>query len=129
VEIGTPELVRGGDWNETQSAYNATTWDPKPFEPAPPQAFVDLLGASRDEIMAAVDLNSALFSAALRESWKLCFSGSSPQLGELVKHELKSKIDPDVSLSWTDLRASDLSGRARAFQSLVGGVAWHWRGQ
>ena len=32
-----------------------------------------------------------------------------------------------MSLSWQELRASDLSGRARAFQSIVGGgmeVEW-----
>ena len=27
----------------------------------------------------------------------------------------------DVTLDWSELRASDLSGRARAFQSMVGG--------
>ena len=39
----------------------------------------------------------------------------------MVEAELQAKLDDDVSLTWTELRASDLSGRARAMQSMVGG--------
>ena len=42
-------------------------------------------------------------------------------LGKLVEAELQEKLDDTVTLSWQELRASDLSGRARAFQSMVGG--------
>ena len=42
-------------------------------------------------------------------------------LGRLVESELKAKLDEDVTIGWQELRASDLSGRARAFQSMVGG--------
>ena len=42
-------------------------------------------------------------------------------MGKMVESELRTKLDDEVSLSWQELRASDLSGRARAFQSLVGG--------
>ena len=35
--------------------------------------------------------------------------------------ELQEKLEDTVTLSWQKLRASDLSGRARAFQSMVGG--------
>ena len=41
-------------------------------------------------------------------------------LGRLVQTELRAKLG-DVTLDWSELRASDLSGRARAFQSMVGG--------
>ena len=42
-------------------------------------------------------------------------------MGKMVESELRAKLDDEVSLSWQELRASDLSGRARAFQSMVGG--------
>ena len=42
-------------------------------------------------------------------------------LGRLVESELQAKLEDRVTLSWQELRASDLSGRARAFQSMVGG--------
>ena len=60
-------------------------------------------------------------SASTREAWRLClFSVLSP-LGKLVEAELQDKLEDTVTLSWQELRASDLSGRARAFQSMVGG--------
>ena len=39
----------------------------------------------------------------------------------LVESELQEKLEDTVTLSWQELRASDLSGRARAFKSMVGG--------
>ena len=42
-------------------------------------------------------------------------------MGKMVESELRTKLDGEVPLSWQELRASALSGRARAFQSMVGG--------
>ena len=43
-------------------------------------------------------------------------------LARLVEAELRTKLDdPDLGLSFDSLFAGDLAGRARAFQSLVGG--------
>ena len=39
--------------------------------------------------------------------------------GAKVEAELRAKLDDGVSINWDELRASDLSGRARAFQSMV----------
>ena len=60
-------------------------------------------------------------AASVREAWRLALFGVLSPLGKLVESEMKAKLDDDVSLTWTELRASDLSGRARAFQSMVGG--------
>ena len=57
----------------------------------------------------------------MREAWRLALFGVLAPLRRLVESELKAKLDDEVSLSWQELRASDLSGRARAFQSMVGG--------
>ena len=38
-----------------------------------------------------------------------------------VSAELSDKLDTDIRLSFDRMFASDLSGRARAFQSMVGG--------
>ena len=79
---------------------------------------------SSREIWAAVGFNSSLFggsqAAAVRESWRLALFGVLSPLGRLVETELRAKLG-DVTLDWSELRASDLSGRARAFQSMVGG--------
>ena len=80
--------------------------------------------ASR-EIFAACGMNSSLFgkgdAASTREAWRLCLFGVLSPLGRMVESELQDKLEDTVTLSWQELRASDLSGRARAFQSMVGG--------
>ena len=60
-------------------------------------------------------------SGEVREAWRLALFGVLSPLGKLVESELQDKLEDTVSLSWQELRASDLSGRARAFQSMVGG--------
>ena len=74
---------------------------------------------------AACGFNTALWggsqAAAVREAWRLALFGVLSPLGRLVESELQEKLEDTVTLSWQELRASDLSGRARAFQSMVGG--------
>ena len=42
-------------------------------------------------------------------------------LARIVAEELSAKFETEIGLSFDTLFAADLSGRARAFQSLVGG--------
>ena len=78
------------------------------------------------EICGACGIPPSLFQqnsdgTAQRESWRRFLFGTVSPLGRMVEADLRTKLDPDISLQWQELRASDLSGRARAFQSLVGG--------
>ena len=67
-------------------------------------------------------VNGGTDSAALRESWRQFLHGSVQPVANLVQHELRLKLDSHgLSLNFDALFASDLSGRARAFQSMVGG--------
>ena len=88
-------------------------------------SLVELLSASSQEVYAACGFNGALWggssSAAVREAWRLALFGILSPLGKLVEAELRAKLDEDIPLSWRELRASDLSGRARAMQSMVNG--------
>ncbi len=100
-------------------------WNVKHFGPTVGAGMVEVAKMARAEALAALGLNEALFggadSAALREAWRLALFSLIAPLGHLVESELRAKIDPGISLSWTELRASDLAGRARAWQSLVKG--------
>ena len=85
-----------------------------------------LVTSGESETIAACGFNAALWggsqAASVREAWRLALFGVlSPPLGRLVQAELQDKLEDTVSLSWQELRVSDLSGRARAFQSMVGG--------
>ena len=54
-----------------------------------------------------------------REAWRRYLHGTVAPLGRLVI-QAASDISLSVSLDWQNLFASDITGRARAFQSLVG---------
>ena len=112
--------------NNWESGGNpAGDWRVQNFGPSIDPGMVEVQRMARSEALAALGLNEALFggadSAALREAWRLALFSLIAPLGHLVEAELQAKIDPSISLSWTELRASDLAGRARAWQSLVKG--------
>ena len=100
-------------------------WAPRRIGANPPPALVSLHEAASREVLAAVGINPALFSAgdgtAAREAWRQLLFGIVHPLGRIVQDELQAKLEADIILQWDELRASDLSGRARAFQSMVGG--------
>ena len=56
-----------------------------------------------------------------REAWRRSLHATIDPLGKLVAEELSRKFEFPVSLNFDSLMASDISGRARAFQSMVGG--------
>ena len=95
------------------------------FGAEPPAALVELVSVASQEVYAACGFNAALWggsqAASVREAWRLALFGVLSPLGKLVESELQEKLEDTVTLSWQELRASDLSGRARAFQSMVGG--------
>ena len=100
-------------------------WEAKRIGADPPATMVKLLELAGAENLAAVGLNSAVFGAntgtAAREAWRMALFGVISPLGRIVQSELRAKLDDGITLEWRELRASDLSGRARAFQSMVGG--------
>ena len=120
---GRTALIEGGDWGATGEG--KVSLKSERFGPEAPASMVQLLSAASQEIYAACGFNGALWggssSAAVREAWRLALFGVLSPLGRLVESELQDKLEDTVTLSWQELRASDLSGRARAFQSMVGG--------
>ena len=121
---GRVALLETGDWG---NAGGDTKVDLKTerFGAEPPASLVDLVSVASQEVYSACGLNSGLWSAgdaaSTREAWRLALFGVLSPLGKLVESELQDKLEDTVTLSWQELRASDLSGRARAFQSMVGG--------
>ena len=117
-------LGQGGDWDTGKSGGRAM-WKAERFGPDPTDALVKLMGLASAEVYSACGLNQALFvggeGTAKRESYRQALHTVIAPIGRLVSYELASKLDSDVGLDWIELRAGDIAGRARAFQSLVGG--------
>lgn len=94
--------------------------------PDPTGPMVDLLAAAQDRVLAAAGVPPALFDrvaagAGQREAWRRFLHSTLAPIGRLIEAELRLKLEvPALKIAFDDLFASDLSGRARAFQSLVG---------
>ena len=120
---GKMAIIEAGDWGNAGGDSKVSLKSER-FGAEPPVSMIQLLSAASQEVYAACGLNSGLWggssSAAVREAWRLCLFGVLSPLGRLVQAELQDKLDEGISLSWTELRASDLQGRARSVQSLVG---------
>lgn len=104
----------------------SANWQTRRLGGNPPESMVQLADQAFREVLAACGLSPALFdvrggATGAREAWRQALHAVVAPLGRIVEGELRAKLHPGVSLSWDRLMASDLSGRARAFQSMVGG--------
>lgn len=117
--------VEAGDWDNAGTG-RAAGWQAERFGASPPDALVELHKTATTEIFAASGIPPGIFdasqAAAARESYRQFLFGTIAPLGRLVEAELRAKLDePGLTLVWDELRAADIAGRARAFQSMVGG--------
>ena len=117
--------VEAGDWDSPQMAGKATSWAAERFGPDPPAALVELHALASREVFAACGVPPALYAgdaaaAGLREAYRQFLHSTCAPLGRIVAAELTRKLEGDVTLTWAELRAGDIAGRARAFQSMVG---------
>lgn len=89
----------------------------------PPQSIVELRGQLESSIFAAYGIPGTLASGAEgsgdRESARRFLHFALEPYGFSVQEEMRAKLGSEVRLSWKRLFASDLTGRARAFQSMV----------
>ncbi len=117
----------------TANAYGAgpaqaprTDWKPQRLGANPPDSLISLRNDSDRLLLAALGVPVGLLEkvdgASLRESWRQLLHSTLSPLGKMIEIELREKLDsPSLSLGWQALMASDISGRARAFGSLVNG--------
>ena len=111
----------GGDDMRTAPKHD---WRPERLGANPPASLVELHKVATAEILAScgvpIELIELAPGTAQRESFRRFLHGSVAPLGRIVEHELQQKVDPGIRIGWAELRASDVAGRARAFQSLTG---------
>ena len=112
-------------WGEGMAAAPRQDWQQKRIGADPPEALEKIRGAVGETILACcgvpVELAELGQGTAAREAWRRFLHATIDPLGKLVAEELTEKFEFPVSLSFDSLMASDISGRARAFQSMVGG--------
>ncbi len=118
-----------GKWS-TDSAREGQRddWLAKRIGADPPASLVALQQRASEEVMLACGLSPSLFSAqgdgtSKRESFRQALHSVIGPLGRLVAAELSLKLETEVALDFADIHAADVTGRARAWRSLVGNEA------
>ena len=125
---GKAALVQGGDWGAAGSVAPGETWQTQRLGADPPGPLVDQARLASQEVYAACGVNPSIFTdregTAGREAWRQALFGLIAPLANMVAAELSDKFEDEVRFEFDELRASDVAGRARAFQSMVtGGMA------
>ncbi|MCY4572906.1 MAG: hypothetical protein OXF01_08895 [Gemmatimonadetes bacterium] len=112
-------------WGEGVSAAPRQDWKPSRFGADPPVALASLRTEAGLAVASACGIPPMLFTATgaapLREAWRQFLHAGVTPIGRTIAAELTAKLGTAVRLDFTELAASDIAGRARAFQSLTGG--------
>ena len=119
------ESTGSAAWGDSEAARAGQGWQPTRLGANPPTGLVNLLEAARIEILSACGVPIGLFSdsdgTAQRESFRRYLHSTLTPIARIVEAELSAKLEAPIRLNLDGLFASDLSGRARGFQSLVHG--------
>ena len=121
--IAVVETMQGG-WGTGTPGAPRRDYELARLGPNFPAANVDLYRQAHNVVLAAcgypVQLATDSDGTAQREAWRRYLHGTVAPLGRLVATAADA-AGVRVTLEFDQLFASDISGRARAFQSLVGG--------
>ena len=115
------------DWASGGAAQGgASEWSPRRLGAAPPPGVVEVARQATLEVLGACGIPPSLFlssadGTAQRESFRRFLHTTLQPLTRVVEAELSEKLEGEVTLNLDATFASDLSGRSRAFQSLVNG--------
>ena len=100
-------------------------WNPVRLGADPPTALVSLAENASREVYAACGVPYSLVVDSIgtgqRESYRRLLHSTIVPMARIVEGELSAKLGTSIRLNFDRLFAGDLSGRARAFQSLVKG--------
>ena len=111
-------------WGEG-TATQSSDWISRRLGADPPDSVVQLRGDAHNAILAAAGVPPQLFSGgssqAAREAFRYLLHATINPVAAIVELEASRKLGFPTHLDFTSLSAADVQGRARAFQSLVGG--------
>ena len=120
---GLVETTSAG-FAEGRAAAPAQDWQPRRLGANPPVSLVDLRAAVEQTVLSACGVPPGLARAEggeSRESYRRWYAAGVLPLARVVESELRHKLDvPALRLDFASLATADVSGRARAWRSLVG---------
>ena len=125
-KLGLVETTAAG-YGEGRAAAPGDDWKPRRIGPTFTDAQIELRGAVEETVLSVCGIPPGLARAAggeSRESYRRWYAAGVLPLARLVESELQHKLDtPALRLTFADLAAADVHGRARAWRSLAGNEA------
>ncbi len=124
---GNTALVEttAGGWGD-RGGQPQGDWKPRRIGADLPDALIQLREGVEKTVCVAAGVPPGLISTSgqasmQREAWRQFLHGSVEPLSKTVSAEFTAKLDSDIRLDFHNLFASDLQGRARAYQSMTNG--------
>ena len=110
--------------NQGQTIVTSHVFKPGRMQPDPSGELDAARKTSSAEIAAACGIAPVLLSGQgdgglAREAYRRLVRGTIEPLGRILAHEASRKLGGEVSVSFANLRASDVAMSARAFAALV----------
>ena len=125
---GSVALVeRLADWATGGAMQGSSSeWQPRRVGANPPPGVVEVARQATLEVLSACGCPPSLFSSdsgdsGQREGFRRFLHSTLSPMAKTVEAELSEKLDGEVTLNLDSIFASDLSGRSRAFASMVNG--------
>ena len=126
-KVALVESTSSSGWaaDGSQSAAEGRLGKSRRMGAAPGAALIAQAEMASREVYSACGIPLSVVTEAegtgQREGYRRLMHSTIAPLGRIVSEELSTKFEADISLNFDSLFSADLAGRARAFQSLVGG--------
>ena len=109
-------------WGDGSIAAPQRDWKSNRLGADPPESLGKLRSDVKNDIFGVYGIPSSIHGTggSARESYRQFLSSTIQPLAKLVVEELALKLDtPTLALDFTELRAADIAGRARAYGVLI----------
>ncbi len=109
-------------WGDGKISAPLADWGTKRLGANPPDSLGKLRSDVKADIFGVYDIPFSIHGTggSARESYRQFLSSTIQPLAKLVIEELADKLDtPTLALDFSELRAADISGRARAYGVLI----------
>ena len=109
-------------WRDGTASAPRQDWKSNRLGANPPDSLGKLRSDVKNDIFGVYGIPSSIHGTggSARESYRQFLASTIQPLAKLVAEELADKLDtPTLALDFTELRAADISSRARAYKQLV----------
>ena len=109
-------------WGDGTASAPREDWGTKRLGASPPDSLGKLRESVRNDVLGAYGIPNTVFGSggAAREAYRQFLASTIGPVSKIAVQELSDKLDtPNLALAFTELRAADIAGRARAYGVLI----------